>query len=316
MYQQAGDPSKPPGTYQEEKGPWGPSNIFDIFWGRRMSMNDLFDRYVAECIPELQLRTQRDYLGIIVKLRAEFGHMDPKEIKPRHIVAFLDVKKGRIHRNRMVTILSTVYHKAMGKWCIDDDLQNPCTPVERWPTRPRTRYVTDEEFHAFRATCPAQVQIAMDLALLTGQRQGDIIGLKWSQVRAIGLPREAWHLEIDQGKTGKKLAIMISPALETVLKRAKMALPNWPREHVIRINPRSGKKGLRYSEDGFRAMWQRSMRAWMDAGHENFHFHDLRAKCISDNANLDAAYLLAGHIDIKMTRRVYDRARRVVQPLK
>jgi hypothetical protein len=37
---------------------------------------------------------------------------------------------------------------------------------------------------------------------------------------------------------------------------------------------------------------------------------------ISDNASLDNAYLLAGHIDIKMTRRTYDRNRRKVQPLR
>lgn len=42
----------------------------------------------------------------------------------------------------------------------------------------------------------------------------------------------------------------------------------------------------------------------------------IRAKCISDNLSLDDAYLLAGHIDIKMTRKTYDRNRRRVQPLR
>lgn len=276
-----------------------------------MSMNDLLNRYVAECIPDLQPRSQRDYLGIVQVLRHHFGHLEPKEVTPRMVVDFLDVKTGRIHRNRMVTILSTVFKKAIGRWCIQDDLRNPCTGVERWPTKPRDRYVTNDEFDRFRALCCPQVQIAMDLALLTGQRQGDIIGLTWKQVRAIGLPRDKWHLEIDQGKTGKKLAIMISPALEVVLKRAKLMLPYWPREHVIRT-----KWGKRYSEDGFRALWQRNVRVWEKAGNSRYHFHDLRAKSISDNQSLDAAYLLAGHIDIKMTRRVYDRNRRVVQPLR
>lgn len=284
-----------------------------------MNMNDLFDLYEAECIPELEPRSQRDYKGILVILRQHFGHLEPQEVRPRHVAEFINVKTGRIHRNRMVTILSTVFKKAMGRWCLDLDLTNPCTVIERWPTKPRDRYVTDEEFHAFRATCCDQIQIAMDLALLTGQRQGDIVGLTWKQVRAIGLPRDQWHIEIDQGKTGKKLAIMISPAIETVLKRAKLALPHWPRDNVIRTNRRTKdwqKTGQPYSPDGFRAMWQRHMRAWMKAGNKNFHFHDIRAKSISDNANLDAAYLLAGHIDIKMTRRVYDRNRRRVEPLR
>lgn len=274
-----------------------------------MIMNDLFDRYVKECVPDLQPRSQRDYLGIMVKLRETFGHFEPKEIKPRNIVAFLDVKKGRIHRNRMVTILSTVYKKAIYRWCVDDDLTNPCTGVEKWPTRARDRYVTNEEFEAFRATCCPQVQIAMDLAVITGQRQGDIVGLTWKQIRAIGLPRDQWHIVIDQGKTGKKLAIEISPALEAVLKRAKLMLPYWPREYVLRT-----KHGLRYTDDGFRAMWQRHMRAWEKAGNERWHFHDLRAKAGSDSPSVEHAFALLGHLDIKMTKRVYERSRRRVKP--
>jgi integrase len=204
-----------------------------------------------------------------------------------------------------------VFYKAIGRWCISDTLVNPCTAVERWPTRPRDRYVTNEEFAGCRAIACPQVQIAMDLALLTGQRQSDIVGLTWKQIKAIGVPRPDWRIEITQGKTGKKLAIMISPAVETVLKRAKLMEPQWPREYVIRT-----KHGLRYTPDGFRALWQRTQRAWMALGNPNFHFHDIRAKCISDNKDLDAAYLLAGHMDVKMTRRVYDRAMRRVEPLR
>jgi integrase len=271
-----------------------------------ITMNDLFDKYALECIPELQPRSQRDYRGIIEILRGPFGPKLPRDVKPRNVVDFINVSTGRIHRNRMVTILSTVFKKAIGKWCIEDDLRNPCTGVERWPTKPRDRYVTTTEFDAFRSTTRPQVQIAMDLALLTGQRQGDLIGLKWSQLTDVG---DKSYIEIDQGKTGKKLAIEISPAVKDVLERAWSTGPRG--DYVIRT-----KWGRKYTEDGFRAMWQRYCRAWEKAGNPRFHFHDIRAKSISDNLNLDAAYLLAGHIDIKMTRRVYDRARRIVQPLR
>jgi integrase len=282
-----------------------------------MKMNDLFDRYERECIPELEPRTQRDYKGILEKLRAEFGEKEPEAIKPRHIVAFLDVPKGRIHRNRMVTILSTVFKKAIFKWCVSDDLCNPCDKVERWPTKPRTRYVTDEEFQAFRSRCPAQVQIAMDLALLTGQRQGDIIGLTWKMVHTVGKPRDTWFIEVKQGKTGKHLGISISPAVETVLKRARVMPPMWPHVYVLRTNPRNlKKKGQRYTPDGFRALWQRHMAAYVRGGGKRFTFHDIRAKAISDNKSLEAAYMLAGHIDQKITRRVYDRNIRMVEPLR
>jgi integrase len=276
-----------------------------------MKMSDLFDKYEAEYVPELEPRTQRDYRGILAVLRATFGHMEPQEVKPRHVADFINVKKGRIHRNRMVTILSTVFKIAMGSWCIEMDLANPCTVVRRWPTKPRERYITDDEFNQLRAMACPQVQIAMDLALLTGQRQSDIVGLTWKQVKTVGVLRADWRIEVDQGKTGKKLAIMISPAVEAVLRRARVMEPNFPHAYVIRT-----KWGNRYTPDGFRALWQRTMRAWMKAGNANLHFHDIRAKCISDNASLDSAYLLAGHIDIAMTRKTYDRNRRRVEPLR
>jgi integrase len=268
------------------------------------TMNDLFDLYETECIPRLQWRSQRDYRSIIIILRRTFGHKPVIEMRPKDVAEFINVPTGRVHRNRMVTILSTVFKKAMGRWCLDLNLTNPCTVIERWPTKPRKRYVTDYEFNRFRAICRPQVQIAMDLALLIGQRQGDIIGMKWSQINDN-------KIEIDQGKTGKKLAIVISPAVEEVLDRAWLMEPHWPREYVVRTS-----YGLRHTEDGFRAMWQRYCREWERLGNERFHFHDLRAKCISDNPNFDAAYLLAGHIDPKMTRGVYDRNRREVQPLR
>lgn len=279
-----------------------------------MKMSTLFDKYEAEYVPDLEPRTQRDYRGILVKLREVFGDMTPQEVKPRHVADFINVKKGRIHRNRMVTILSTIYKIAMGSWCIEMDLVNPCTVVKRWPTKPRERYITDAEFAAIRAIACPQVQIAMDLALLTGQRQGDIVQLTWKQVKTVGVPRADWRIEIDQGKTGKKLAIMISPAVEAVLRRARVMEPAWPHEFVIRT-----RFGKGYTPDGFRALWQRTIREYerlTGTKANRAHFHDIRAKSISDNENLNDAYLLAGHIDIAMTRKTYDRNRRRVQPLR
>lgn len=281
------------------------------------TMNELFTRYEKECIPDLQKRSQKDYLAILQILRQSFGHLEPREVTPRMVVNFLEVPTGRIHRNRMVTILSTIFKKAQGRWLIEDDLRNPCVGVERWPTRPRDRYVTDEEFKGFRAICSPQVQVAMDLAVIMGQRQGDIVGLKWNQVKTEGIPRNEWYVEINQGKTGKKLGIVITPALEAVLDRAWMMLPHWPREYVLRTNPPRGnplKRGHRYTEDGFRAMWQRYMREWAKAGNERFHYHDLRAKAGSDSKDVQHAFALLGHQDIKMTARVYERGRRMVMP--
>lgn len=281
----------------------------------KATLSDVFDKYEREVIPTLQPRTQKDYRRHLLTLRKVFGHLHPDEVEPRHIGQFLDVDKGKIQRNRMVAVLSAVYSKAVGRWYVAK--RNPCRDVERNESHKRTRYVTNEEFAAFRESVNPRMRIAMDLALLTGQRQGDLLRLTWRQVSPDGVA-------FRQGKTGKKLLVEMSPALEEVLTRARKMLPHLPREYVLRR-----EDGLPYSENGFRAIWQYAMaRAVKGTKRRNgewkkrpilkerFTFHDLRAKSVSDSDTIQNAFERAGHTSMAMTRGVYDRGVRKVKPLR
>lgn len=272
-----------------------------------LTMNDLFDRYEKECVPKLSARTQKDYKAILRRLRESFGHMDPLAVKPRDVGRFLDVDKGKVSANRHISVLSAVFSKAVGRWYVHDDLRNPCTGVERNETSPRTRYITNEEFAALYAIVSPSVKIAMELALMTSQRQGDLLKATWRQ---IDVTKRLMYFE--QGKTGKKLAIRITPRFEELLVRARRIPPMLPRLHLIRR-----RDGLPYTSEGFKALWQRWMGRALKRGvlKQRFTFHDLRAKCVSDNKSIEAAMQLAGHTNMAMTRRVYDRGVREVDPL-
>lgn len=277
------------------------------------TMGDLFDRYEREIVPTLAPRTQKDYHRHLKVLRAVFGRMGPNEVTPKDVGMFLDVTKGKIHRVRMVAVLSAVYGYAVGAWYVAD--RNPCRDVKRPKTSKRNRYVTDEEFNAVRALMPPRMRVAMDLALLTGQRQGDLLSLTWDNVREDGL-------FFQQGKTGKRLLIARSVALDEVLERAKQMIPQVPRTFVIRR-----EDGKPYSSYGFRAIWQRYMKRAVEGYtryrqtypaviQSRFTFHDLRAKNISDSASIQDAFERAGHTSMAMTRGTYDRGVRKVTPLK
>lgn len=268
------------------------------------TMADLLDRYQREIVPTLAPRTQKDYARHLDLLRRTFGHMRPEEIKPRDVGAFLERPKGKIQANRQVAVLSAVFSKAVGRWYMTD--KNPCRDVERNPSKRRTRYVTDAEYAALYAIMPPRMQIAMDLALITGQRQGDLLSLRWEKI-------EDGFVQFKQSKTGKKLAMRISAAFEAVLRRARMLVPQLPREYVLRT-----RKGKPYTGEGFRAIWQRGMRKALRLGivKERFTFHDLRAKNISDTSNIQEAFERAGHTSMAMTRGTYDRGTRKVEPLK
>lgn len=293
--------------------------------GPILYMTDLFDRYEKEVLPTLAPRTQKDYRRMIVKLREVFGPMRPNDVKPKDVGNLVVFGPGGAQSVKLVAVLSAVFSKAVGRWYVCD--RNPCHKVEKPEAGKRDRYITDEEYKAVYDLMPARVQIAMDLALLTGQRQGDILSLTWDKVTSQGI-------RFRQGKTGKRLIVEMSPALESVLKRARMMLPQVPRTYVVRTGPSTKFKrhgGKPYTSDGFRALWQRGMnkavrgywkgsrstRRWVEPIlKDRFTFHDIRAKTVSDTQDLNEAMKRAGHTSMAMTRGVYDRGERPVKPLK
>jgi integrase len=86
------------------------------------------------------------------------------------------------------------------------------------PTKPRRRYVTEAEYAAAYKVMTPMVQCAMDLAVLTGLRPGDLLGLTRANLTDDGI-------EIATSKTGKRLLIEWSEALRIAVKRALAHVP-------------------------------------------------------------------------------------------
>ena len=265
------------------------------------TVNEILNRFERDYLPTLAERTRKDYAYHLRTLRQWFGHFQANELKPRDFRDFMNVSHGKIQRNRQLAVLSCAFSEATGRWWMAD--RNPCRDVKRHSSRPRDRYITDAEYESFKCMVPCRIKLAMDLALYTGQRQGDILKLTWDKV-----DRETGRIRFRQTKTGKKLAVRITPAVAEILDRCERMMPSGPT--VLRT-----RRGVRYSSEGFRAIWQRHMRKWIRLGNERFTFHDLRAKSASDSETIDAAYQRLGHTSMSMTRRAYDRGERLVEPL-
>lgn len=258
------------------------------------TVNQILDRYESDCLHELAPRTQKDYARHIKRLRELFGSRIAAELKPRDFGEFLSaVGKGRIHRVRCLAVLSAAFTQAVSSWFWLD--HNVLRDVKRPKSKPRDRLVMDAEFWAVHRASPIRLQLAMELALHTGQRQGDILGLKWADLHGM-------ELHFEQAKTGKRLAIEVSSELENVLDRC-YTLRN-RNEYVL-----CRRDGDRYTSEGFRAMWQRSMRRAVRQGviAKPFTFHDLRALAATKCATPEIAMRLLGHSNISMTMRVYRR---------
>lgn len=264
-----------------------------------VTVNTILDLYEQKCVPDLAPRTQLDYARHIVKLRSIYGAAAAKELVPKDFGPFLDVKRGKWQRVKQLAVLSSAFTQAVSAWYLID--RNVLRDVKRPKHKARDRLVSAEEFAAVRALAPYRVRLAMDLAVMMGQRQGDLLSLKWTDIRDMEI-----HLE--QAKTGKRLAIGITPDLEAVLDKC-WQLPNRS-DYIL-----TRRYGSRYTGEGFRAMWQRNMRKYVKGGGTRYTFHDLRALAATRCASPEIAMRLLGHTNISMTMRVYRRGIERVQAL-
>lgn len=262
-----------------------------------ITVNTILDRFVSDSLPSRGLRTQRDYLRHIRVLRREFGQRIADELRPRDFAEFLNVTKGPIQRVRQLAVLSAAFTDAVSRWFVIES--NVLRDVKRRKNKPRDRLILDEEFAAVKAIASPRLQLAMMLALLTAQRQGDIIRFRWSDIRDM-------ELHVYQAKTRKRLAIEVSPELEAVLDQCWLLKGGGHAgsEYVLPT-----RFGTPYTSEGFRACWQRMMQRVDRRGllTERFTFHDIRALAATKCATPEIAMRLLGHTTLAMTMRVYRR---------
>lgn len=267
-------------------------------------MDEYLDRYEKEVIPTKAHRTQLDNRAEIKNLKQAFGKMLPENIKPKHVYAYLDARgvTSKVRANREKSLLSSVF-SSMVRWGIVES--NPCKVVKGFTEKPRDRYVEDWEYQAVIALASPVLRAAMEIAVITGMRQGDILKLRYSDLNDTGI-------SLVQGKTGKKQIFEWTPALKEALKSAR----DQKRVADSAVHIIANERGQAYTSNGFKSNWQRLMNKAIETGaiQNRFTFHDLRAKAGSDAVG--NAQELLGHASAATTKKVYERKPAKVRPIR
>ena len=112
------------------------------------------------------------------------------------------------------------------------------------------------------SSAPKQIKDAFLLALWTGQRQGDLLGMKWSQI-------DGDRIKIKQSKRGAHVSIPIHQTLRSILD----AIPRATHKQVL-LN----SKGQPWTRHGFGTSWS---KARDKAGVTGVRFNDLRGTAIT-----------------------------------
>lgn len=123
---------------------------------------------------------------------------------------------------------------------------------------------TNEHITQFCMVASAELQIALLLALWTGQRQGDLLRLTWQNY-------DGTHIRLRQGKTKQRVVVPVGGPLKAALDARKPENAAGP----ILVNTR----GLRWTEDGFRVSWWKAFNRAEIV--EELHFNDIRGTAVT-----------------------------------
>lgn len=157
-------------------------------------------------------RTKADYRKVLDYIVDKNGGLDVGRIRrPDVIVA----REANAHRarfaNYVVQLLSVLYEHAADLGWSDD---NPAKGVsllrlgEGWKPWPAAA-IAD-----YRATATGNALLIFELCLGTGQRIGDVLRMRWSDI-------QDGAIRVKQGKTNAELWIPLTPRLGSVLDAAE-----------------------------------------------------------------------------------------------
>jgi integrase len=152
----------------------------------------------------------------------------------------------------------------------------------------RLRYLSEEEIGRLLYYCNGHLKAIVLTALHTGMRKGEILNLKWQDIRD-GL------IYLQKTKTNEPRQIPVSEQLADALQ----ALPRNIKSDYVFCHAKNGKPYVELKKSFQRALGR--------AGIHDFRFHDLRhtfaSHLVMKGASLKAVQELLGHKDIKMTMR-------------
>ena len=230
------------------------------------SLNHLIWRYLQS--PEfkrLAARTKDDYREQVAHIGRAFGReqlaaFDDKAAAQR-IFAWRDRRAATPRRaDYGVQVFKALLGWAARRGLVERNRAAGIPALYR--SDRRYKVWQPEHIEAFLAVAPPNLALALILALETGQRQSDMLALRWSDI-------DGDVIGLRQAKTRQDVAVPITPPLARALETA-------PRSSPFVLVRQDGQAWT--SGGGFRNAWTYWRRK---AGITDLTFHDLRGTFVT-----------------------------------
>lgn len=283
-------------------------------------LGPIFDRYDRDIIPTKKPSTQRENRLALKQLQAAFADAPPEAVTPHVCAQYRDARTAKVRANRELALLSHIYNTGREWGVITCD--NPVTGVRKNKEKPREFYATDEIWSAVYSQGSPELRDAMDLAYLSAQRPADVLSMRATDAIAE-------YLQVNQGKTTKKLRIKLTNAqgpnelgllIDRLLRQRRERGVRNPYLIVTQDGRNVTKAMLRLRFDEARRKAALTATEALDhklaTDIKTFQFRDIRPKAASEIEDLAVASKLLGHSDKRITEIVYRRVGEIVTPTK
>lgn len=216
----------------------------------------------SEKLADSSMRMYRSHAKRFLDAFVEFR---PDQIRPYHIAKYLDSMKSTAGAaNISLAWIRNVFKRAVRWGVVEAD---PSRDIERFKAQARDRYITKAEYAAIHKEAGPALQCLMDIAYLTGQRIGDCLNIRYSDISDDGI---LFH----QQKTKAKVLVSMTPDLRDSVQKAKSLHSNV--KGLTLFHKRNGSP-ITYS-----MMYQQWKKACAAAEVGNANFHDIRAAAGTD----------------------------------
>lgn len=182
---------------------------------------DLSERWLTEHAYIHKRTAERDKqaLGLYLAGWNNRRVLEITRVDVERLHARIGENHGRYAANRTVALLSAMFGKAVA-WGLMD--KNPVRGIRRFPELPRGRFLTSDEIKRFFAALAQETdptfRLFVLLSLLTGQRRGNVLAMRWRDIHGIDTSAPVWRIPAAEFKNGRDHDVPLVPSLVWFLR--------------------------------------------------------------------------------------------------